>query len=236
MRFQQSAPAASITWALFIAVLLAGCSRHAAPPPTAAAAPPPVVAMVPAPLPTGARPGMNVPARLPDGSYPTPNRALSGAGAVWHLRSALNVAALACRGAQEATIIAQYNAMLAARKVEFASAQATLQAEYRAGGGDWQDRFDDAMTRVYNYFAQPPVRDPFCAKALPMLTQVADMPAGGLDAFAAPGIDALDQPFVDFYRAYDRYRAELSTWTAAQPPVLTVDPQILATSSDVTAN
>lgn len=207
MRFQQSAPVASITAALFTAALLAGCARHAAPPPTASVAPPPVVAMVPAPLPAGARPGMTVPARLPDGSYPTPNRALSGAGAVWHLRSALNVAALACRGAQEATIIAQYNAMLAARKVEFASAQATLQAEYRAGGGDWQDRFDDQMTRLYNFFAQDLARDAFCAGAADTLGAMATVPAATLPGFAAERLAALERPFTDFFAAYDRWRA-----------------------------
>jgi hypothetical protein len=163
--------------------------------------------MVPAPLPVGARPGMNVPMRLPDGSYPTPNRALSAAGAVWHLRSALNVAALACRGTQEATIIAQYNALLAARKGELASAQATLQAEYRAAGGDWQDRFDDQMTRLYNFFAQDLARDSFCSGAAETLGAIATVPAATLPTFAAERLATLERPFTDFFAAYDRWRA-----------------------------
>ncbi|TCP35890.1 hypothetical protein [Sphingomonas sp. BK235] len=202
MRFHLSAPAA-----LTMATLLAACARHAAPPPSASAAPPPVVAMVPAPLPAGARPGMTVPLRLADGSYPTPNRALSAAGAIWHLRSALNVAALACRGAQEASIIARYNALLAARKAELASAQATLQSEYRAGGGDWQDRFDDQMTRLYNFFAQDLARDAFCAGAADTLDTIATVPAATLPAFAAERLAALERPFTDFFAAYDRWRA-----------------------------
>ena len=46
--------------------------------------------------PAGAPATLVLPARLGDGSYATPNRALSPVAAVWHLRAALNVAALAC--------------------------------------------------------------------------------------------------------------------------------------------
>ncbi|MGK6324536.1 hypothetical protein ACMGDM_15840 [Sphingomonas sp. DT-51] len=202
MRFHLSAPVA-----LCAATLLAACARHAAPPPTATVAPPPVVALVPAPLPAGGRPGMTIPPRLADGSYPTPNRALSAAGAVWHLRSALNVAALACRGAQETTIIAQYNALIATRKAELASAQATLQAEYRAGGGDWQDRFDDQMTRLYNFFAQDLARDAFCGAAAETLGTIGAVPAATLPTFAAERLATLERPFTEFFAAYDRWRA-----------------------------
>lgn len=216
--------------------LLAGCARRT--PEVATVTPPTILVPPPAPKPKppqGAAPNLVIPATTPDGGYATLNRGLSPDAALWHLRAALNVAALQCNIGDPAGVAA-YNRLLKVHATRFAAAFKALEAEYRRGGGDWQDRFDDAMTRVYNYFAQPPVRDPFCARALPMLTQVADLPAGGLDVVAAPDIEALDQPFVDFYRAYDRYRADLSTWTAAQPPVLTVDPQILTTSSDVTAH
>lgn len=216
--------------------LLGGCARKT--PEAAPVAPPPVLVPPPPPMPQppqGAAPNLTIPAATADGGYATLNHGLTTDAALWHLRSALNVAALQCDVGDPAGV-AHYNRLLKVHAARFAAAHKALEAEYRRGGGDWLDRFDDAMTRVYNYFAQPPVREPFCARALPMLTQVADMPVGGLDAFAAPGIAMLDQPFVDFYRAYDRYRADLSTWRAAQPPVLTVDPQILTTSSDVTAN
>lgn len=216
--------------------LLAGCARKT--PEVATVTPPPVLVPPPAPKPLppqGAAPNLTIPAATPDGGYATLNRGLTPDAALWHLRAALNVAALQCNIGDPAGVAA-YNRLLKVHAARFAAAFKALETEYKRGGGDWQDRFDDAMTRVYNYFAQPPVREPFCARALPMLTQVADMPAGELDAFAAPGIAALDAPFIDFYRAYDEYRAALSTWTAAQPPVLTVDPKILTTSSDVTAH
>lgn len=217
------------------AALLNGCARKT--PEVAVVTPPPVpVAAAPAPKPKpplGAAANLTIPAILSDGTYATPNHALSTDAAVWHLRSALNVAALQCNVA-DPTGVAQYNRLLKVHAKRFAAAHKALEAEYRRGGGDWQDRFDDSMTRVYNYFAQPPVRDRFCATALPMLAQVADMPAGGIDAFAAPGIASLDQPFVDFYRAYDQYRVELAAWQAGQVPRLAVDPQILVASTDVT--
>ncbi len=217
------------------AAMLHGCARKT--PEVAAVTPPPVpVAAAPAPKPKpplGAAASLTIPAVLSDGNYATPNHALSADAAVWHLRSALNVAALQCNVA-DPTGVAQYNRLLKVHAARFAAAHKALEAEYRRGGGDWQDRFDDSMTRVYNYFAQPPVRDQFCATALPMLAQVADMPIGGIDAFAAPGIASLDQPFVDFYRAYDQYRIELAVWQAGQVPRLAVDPQVLVASSDVT--
>ncbi len=224
--------------------LLNGCARKA---PTAVAVLPPPIYVVPTPVvaprpPMGAAANLRIPVALPDGSYATPNRGLTGDAALWHLRSALNVAALQCNVA-DSTGVANYNRLLRVHSARFTAAHRALEAEYRRGGGDWRDRFDDAMTRVYNYFAQPPVRDQFCATAMPMLAQVADIPAGGLDGFAGPGLASLEQPFTDFYRAYDRYRIELTAWQNGQAPavarapgvpVLTVDPAQLVASSDVT--
>ncbi|WP_162236513.1 hypothetical protein [Sphingomonas sp. Leaf25] len=221
---------------LFLAggVLLNGCARKT---PEAVAAPPvPPVAAVPQPMPKpplGAAANLAIPAATPDGGYATINRTLSTDAALWHLRSALNVAALQC-DIGDPNGVAQYNRLLKVHAARFAAAHRALEAEYRRGGGDWQDRFDDSMTRVYNYFAQPPVRARFCATALPMLAQVADLPAGSLDGFAAPGLGSLDEPFVEFYRAYDAYRIALAQWQAGQGPKLAVDPQILVASTEVT--
>lgn len=215
--------------------LMTGCARKT--PDIAPVAPPPLPVATPAAMPKppqGAAANLTIPIATPDGGYATPNRDLSTDAALWHLRSALNVAALQCNLADPGGI-AHYNQLLKVHAARFAAAHRALEAEYRRGGGDWQDRFDDAMTRLYNYFALPPVRDPFCATAMPMLTQLAALPAGGIDAAAPASIAALDQPFIDFYRAYDHYRTELAAWRAAQPPVLTVDPQLLTTSSEVTA-
>lgn len=123
------------------------------------------------------------------------NRGLSAAATVWHLRAALNVAALACRGAEEGAIIARYNAMLRTHRDALAAAQTRLAAEFRAGGGDWQDRYDDAMTRLYNFFSQAQARDAFCTAAAGALAEAEALPVGGLEGFAAATLPVLDAPF-----------------------------------------
>lgn len=185
-------------------IALAGCASH----PKLAVTPPPVIVAPPArvAMPEGGYPGMAIPAMLTDGSYETPNRALSAAAATWHLRAALNVAALACRRAEDAPVVDRYNAMLTVQKAALASAQTSLAAEYRAGGGDWQDRYDDAMTRLYNYFSQSFVRDRFCAVAAQTLADAATVQPAAFATFAAERLPMLDRPFTDFYRAYDAWR------------------------------
>lgn len=123
------------------------------------------------------------------------NRGLSPAATVWHMRVALNVAALACRGTQEAMIVQRYNALLSAHKPTLASAQAQLSEQYRVGGGDWQDRYDDAMTRLYNFFSQAQARDAFCTAAAATLTEAERLAPGELPAFAAAVLPTLDAPF-----------------------------------------
>ena len=104
-------------------------------------------------------------------------------------------------------MVDRYNAMLTTQKAALAEAQAALAAEYRAGGGDWQDRYDDAMTRLYNYFSQSFARDAFCAAAGEALADAATVQPAAFASFAAQRLPALDRPFTDFYRAYDAWQA-----------------------------
>lgn len=195
---------------LGLAVLLAGCAKDrqvtVAPP-----LPPPAAVQVAAPRPPdGAAARLTTPARLSDGSYATPNRAVSPAGTVWHLRAAYNVAALNC---PDPTLAATYNRLLTTQRAALATAHRTLAAEHGP------TTFDAAMTRLYNYFAQPPVLARFCAVAGPSLVQASALPAGAIDAFAADALAAIDAPFTDFYSRYDSYRAELAAWQAGGTPV-----------------
>jgi hypothetical protein len=125
------------------------------------------------------------------------NRGLSPAATVWHMRVALNVAALACRGAQETTIVQRYNAMLATHKTTLASAETALEAQFRAGGGSWQDRYDDAMTKLYNFFSQAQARDAFCTQASATLAETERLTPGELQSFAAAVLPTLDAPFAE---------------------------------------
>ncbi len=123
------------------------------------------------------------------------NAGLSAAGATWHLRAGLNVAALACRGSEGDAIVARYNALLTTRKAELATAQGALEAEYGAGGGDWRARYDDAMTRLYNFFSAVPAHARFCAAASALLADVEAAPSGELSAFVVARLPDLDAPF-----------------------------------------
>ena len=208
MRGVRSLLPASLT-----ALALAGCAGQPRAP-TIVAAPPPVVVL--AALPEGASPGMLVPQPLADGSFPTPNRSLSEPGAVWHLRAGLNVAALSCGGEQGAAIRAGYNRWLTGAKRPLAAAQARYAAEYGAAAAG-RDAYDDAMTRLYNFFSQTPVRPAFCAAAASAVDQVAASDAAALPTLAAARLSDLDQPFLSFYRAYDAWRSARTRVVAAAP-------------------
>lgn len=195
--------------AVALAAMLAGCAHHrkhvarAPAPKTTKARQSHAVAM-----PVGGRPGMAIPARLANGSYRTPNHAVSGPIAVWHLRAGLNVAALACRGGEQAAIVKRYNALLSRQKTSFSQAQSALASQYRAGGGNWQARQDDAMTRLYNYFSQDFARAAFCARAAQVLERADGVAPAAFPGFASKELAALDQPFVEFFRAYDAWRTQ----------------------------
>ncbi|RYD50377.1 MAG: hypothetical protein EOP60_11855 [Sphingomonadales bacterium] len=192
---------------LSLLFVLAACSSGPRPAaPALPVAPAPVTAPVMPRPPLGAAPNLVLPARLADGSYATPNRDLSDAAAIWHMRSALNVAVLTCP--QSPDLAAGYNRLLAAQRLTLTRAHSTLSSEYR--GRD----FDASMTRVYNYFSQPPAQASFCPVAAAILGEATALPASDFTAFARTAIARLDAPFVDFYRAYDAYRSDLASWRA----------------------
>lgn len=210
------------TLTIATALLLAACASR--PEPVAVVvpvAPPPVVATLVMPVPpAGAAPTLALPVRHADGTWDTPNRGVSPAAATWHLRSALNVAALGCRDADEPATVAAYNALLKANKAVFARADADLRTEYRARhGGAWQDAHDDRMTQVYNFFAQPPVHAAFCAEARAVLAEVTVAGPQGFVAAAPQALARIEAPFLAFYTAYAGYRTDLAAWQAARQPM-----------------
>ena len=208
-----------------LSVLLAGCGRT---PPVEIAAPAPLpVQAAPRPVPpAGAVADMTIPARLADGGYATPNRDLSNAAAAWHLRAALNVAALGC--ANDA-LVPGYNALIKSYGAQFAASHRTLAAEY----GD-QARFDSAMTRLYNYFALPPVAPAFCQASAQVLGEIQAAPPADLTDYAAPALARIDAPFQRFFAAYDQYRVKLAAWTPDAVPRLGYAQTVFAPTEVVT--
>lgn len=194
-----------------MAVVVGGCARKGEPVALAPVPPPPVVATVQVakPLPPGgSAANITLPPQLADGSFDTPNRALGEASQLWHLRAALNVAALRCN---DQALVDAYNGFVRANAKVLAKAHDGAMA---AAGG--QAAFDGRMTKLYNYFALPPVQDAFCAAATQIATEAATTPATELQRLATLGLPVLDAPFTNFFQRYAAYRADLAAWQAEQ--------------------
>jgi hypothetical protein len=185
-----------------------------------------------APLPPVGAAATFVPPAHDDDGYRTPNKALTPGETVWHVRVALNVAALGCRGPEEAATAAAYNAMLRANQATLAAAASASEAVFQARhGAAWQARYDDDMTRLYNFFAQPPAHDGFCQTAEAVLRESAAVAPADFPAFATAAMPRLEAPFLAFFAAYDAYRTSLAAWktrhatvvfaAASVPPVAT---------------
>ena len=114
----------------------------------------------------------------------------------WHVRAALNVAALACRDVAELQTIASYNNLLARHRSALASADAGVKAQYRLRyGKGWEARHDRDMTRIYNFFAQPVGHDGLCAEAQALLFEAEGLDPGEFADFAVYALPRLRTPF-----------------------------------------
>jgi hypothetical protein len=115
---------------------------------------------------------------------------------LWHVRVALNVAALGCRDADEATTVAAYNMLIRRNTAVLTAANDAVSARYKATyGAGWQDVRERDMTRLYNFFAQPAAQAEFCATAKDVLAQIGMVDSAGLMAFAKNELPALEAPF-----------------------------------------
>lgn len=169
--------------------------------------------------PAGAAPNQLIPAQDAEGNYVTPNRRLSRDETSWHVRAALNVAALGCRDADESETVAAYNRLLRQQRAALAAADAGVKSLYRARhGAGWESAHDRQMTRVYNFFAQPTAHDGFCMAARDVLARTDAVIPGRFADFAAEVLPQLEVPFTDFYRAYDAYRVAQAEWRAGGRP------------------
>jgi hypothetical protein len=168
---------------------------------------------VPPTPPTGAAPNQVIPPRDLGGNYVTPNSKLTRDETSWHVRAALNVAALGCRDAAEARTVAAYNRLLRQHREALAAADAGVKGAYRARyGAGWEAEHDRQMTRVYNFFAQPTAHDGFCSAAQDVLARLDVLAPEGFAEFAAEALPQLEAPFTAFYREYDAYRVAYAAW------------------------
>jgi ABC-type sugar transport system ATPase subunit len=186
------------------ALFLVGCGRKA----VRTASQAPSGSSLPQPMPpSGAIENLRLPESDGKGGYRTVNSDLSTAEAMWHLRSALNVAALTCDRNGTLGLAANYNRLLGRQR-------RTLAAAYRAEGTRFGSAAatDTHVTQVYNFFAQPPAQARFCTAAATVAAEAAAVPTEKLSDFAPAALDRLTAPFTDFYRDYARYQVALADW------------------------
>jgi len=208
-----------VRWAaaalLALPLAINGCASRRVQTPVAVA---PVAPARPLP-PAGVFGTVALPPLGADGEFVTINRGIDAESTIWHVRAALNVAALGCRGAGSESLASGYNALLRAQRTVFARADAAVRSRYRAEqGSGWQSAHDAYMTRLYNYFAQPIGQAGFCAAAITVMAEAAAAQPSRFPAFALTALPRLDAPFTDGYRAYAEYRRDLAAWELAYGP------------------
>lgn len=183
--------------AMAMLAAIAGCASRPSPPPQP-------TQPVPRPQPpAGAAASLTLPPNDGHGGYRTINSGIGSEEAAWHVRSALNVAALSCGG----TLPADYNAILARHKAALAKAYKTEAAEHRGNAA-----MDGHITQIYNYFAQPPAQAGFCAVAADVARQARTLAPAGFNDFAVNSLDRLEAPFTSFYTQYAAYQRDLAAW------------------------
>jgi hypothetical protein len=187
-----------------LTLALAGCAQPTPPPRVVATLPP---AKPPPPvMPVGGYPELDTASQRADGSYVTPNFEMTDAAAVWHLRGALNVAALGCDQAGGG-IVDGYNAWLRLHREGLDTyVKRYLQEWEKTGWGDWRDAYENNQTRLYNFYSQSPIRVAFCAAARAEIVNVGTVPDADLPKYARAALVRLDKPFIDFFTAIDAWR------------------------------
>lgn len=208
-----------------LAAALAGCAGPAAPPP-------PVAVTVPKPvppvMPVGGYPGLAIAPKREDGTYITPNFQMTDAAAVWHLRGALNVAALGCDHAGGG-VVDGYNAWLESHGPALNAYMKQYMHEWQVTGwSDWDTAYDNNLTRLYNFYSQSPIRSAFCAAARGEIAKVGAVADADLPAFARGSLTRLDKPFIDFFTAFDAWRAYYEPQKVTPPPVVATVPTTTA--------
>jgi hypothetical protein len=190
------------------AAIVAGLMVTACATPVPPVTPPPVVATKAPPppeMPRGGYLGLEVPAKRVDGRYITPNIDMTPAAAVWHLRGALNVAALVC-DTGNGPVVTAYNSWIRSRgPVLDGYVKQYLREWEQTGWADWQAAYDNQQTRLYNFYSQQPMRDRFCVVARGEAAAIGAVADPALPDHARAALARMDAVFIDFFRAYERW-------------------------------
>lgn len=197
---------------------LAACQTAPAPPPSAPVAAPQYTPRAPT-TPFGASANTIVPPLRADGLRQTINRDIGPLQTLWHVRGALNVAALSCTGPQYARIVSDYNAFIGNNKRYLRNANnAILRKFSRDLGNGYRQAYDRHQTRLYNYWSFSPLRRPFCDQAVQVSQRAIVTKKEDMEAFGAQALAELEKPFTDFYLAYEEYERDLDAWRRQYAP------------------
>lgn len=193
--------------------VLAACQQVAPPPPPPAPVVQPQYTPRAPTTPFGASTTTIVPTLRADGLRQTINRDLGPLETLWHVRAALNVAALSCTAPQYGRLIDDYNAFITNNKSHLRKTNnAVIQKFRREVGNGYKSAHDRHQTSLYNYWSFSPLRRPFCDQAVEVSQRAIVTPSAGLNDFAASALTQLEQPFTDFYAAYEQYEKDLEAW------------------------
>lgn len=121
------------------------------------------------------------------------NSDISSEEAIWHLRAALNVAALNCGTKGHVPVEGGYNAMLTAHKDILGEAYAAETGRFGEGRAAMQE-VDRHQTRLYNFFANIRSLAKFCETAHDITERVNAMPSTELALAARHFLAKLEQP------------------------------------------
>jgi hypothetical protein len=149
-----------------IAIGLAGCGPQT---------PPPKVENIVVPLPQNVQAEPPPPAPPPEPVPPSLVTASKGED-LWHLRSALNVAALICDPKVHTALVPAYNRLLTGHKALLTAAVQTELDQFRlVDKKKWQALYDTHMTKIYNQYSLTQQRAKFCEKATQIAGYAADL-------------------------------------------------------------
>lgn len=208
--------------------LLAACQTAPPPPPPAPVIQPQYTPRAPTP-PFGASSLTVVPALRVDGLRDTINRDLGPLETLWHVRAALNVAALSCTGPLYERLIDDYNAFINNNSASLRNANNAIIRKYQRDiGAGYKTEHDRHMTQLYNYWSFSPLRRPFCDQAVQISQRAIVTKSADLNLFAEQSLPELEKPFTDFYIAYEEYERDLEAWRVqyGQPAAVAEQPNL----------
>lgn len=172
--------------------------------------------------PMGAVAGMSIPEVGKDGKFLTANRGVTSNTALWHVRMALNVAALSCNGGGDLARL-QYNRLLHVHQAALRESNSAVDRNYAAAYGTTGTAYRERLnTVVYNFFSLPPVTKSFCPVAVTVGAKLLAMPSSALLEYAPQALAELEKPFQDFYAAYADYLRRLAEWQSRFGATVTV--------------